>query len=56
MASNPACRRLGSDGGREALQEKKEREGVLEGAGLPQPPVYPCEKTETFREHKRVRA
>lgn len=30
------------------MQEKKEREGVMEEASLPQRPVYPQEKTEAF--------
>lgn len=33
-------------GCREALQERKQREGVSEGAGLRQPPVYPLRKKQ----------
>lgn len=41
MVSNPARRGMRPDRDREDLQEKKEREGVSEGAGLLQPLVYP---------------
>ena len=52
MASNPACRGLEPDGSREALQEKKEKEGVSEGA----PGLSMRKNRGSFREHKRARA